>query len=89
MFVLMQAAMTTVQYRKRCFDKIEPTMAENKNLKAEIERLRRKLEVAEQEKAVQEAQNQNIILQLAQKEREKIRKLTCPHSRALNNTVIC
>ena len=76
--------MATAQYCKRCFDKIEPIVAENKDLKAEVERLRRQLEVTEQEKTVREAQNQNIIIQLRQKEREKTRKPTCPHFRALN-----
>ena len=54
--------MTTTQYRKRCFDKIEPIVVENKDLTAEVARLRQQLETAEKEKAVQEAQNLNVII---------------------------
>ena len=63
--------MTTAQYRKRCFDKIEPVMAENKDLTAEVAQLRQRLEAIEKEKAVQESQNLEIVVQLGQREREK------------------
>jgi len=39
MFVL-QGAMKTAMYRKRCFDQIEGIVAENKALSAEVDRLR-------------------------------------------------
>ena len=45
----MQAVMMTAQYHKRCFDKIEPTVAENKALTEEVARLRQKLEAIEGE----------------------------------------
>jgi hypothetical protein len=32
--------MKTLKYRKRCFDQIEGTVAENKALSAEVDRLR-------------------------------------------------
>ena len=54
--------MKTARYRKRCFDQIEGVVAENKELTAEVNRLREKLEAAEQEKTAQQSQTTNIIL---------------------------
>ena len=42
----MQNLMKTAKYRKRCFDQIEGITATNKELAAEVERLRRQLEAA-------------------------------------------
>ena len=53
----MQDLMKTAKYRKRCFDQIEGIMASNRELAAEVECLRRQLEVADQERTKQEAQN--------------------------------
>jgi regulator of replication initiation timing len=41
----------TAKYRKWCFDQIEPTFNENKELAAEVDRLREKLKAPEKEKA--------------------------------------
>jgi regulator of replication initiation timing len=41
----------TAKYHKWCFDQIEPTFNENKELAAEVDRLREKLEATEKEKA--------------------------------------
>ena len=46
----MQDLMKTAKYRKRCFDQIEGITATNKELAAEVERLRRQLEAADQER---------------------------------------
>ena len=66
--------MKTAKYRKRCIDQIEGIMATNKELAAEVERLRRQLEAADQERTDREAQNQNLVGQLNNKEREKTSK---------------
>ena len=47
--------MKTAKYRKRCFDQIEGITANNKELVAEVEHLRRQLETADQERAELEA----------------------------------
>ena len=46
----MQDLMKTAKYRKRCFDQIEGIAATNKELAAEVERLRCQLETADQER---------------------------------------
>ena len=66
--------MKTAKYRKRCFDQIEGITANNRELVAEVERLRRQLEAADQERTEQEEQNQNLVGQLNNKEREKTSK---------------
>ena len=63
--------MKTVKYQKRCFDQIEGITANNKELATEVEHLRRQLEAADQERTEQKAQNQNLVGQLNDKEREK------------------
>ena len=63
--------MKTARYRKKCFDQIEGIVASNKELTAEVERLRQRLEAANHEKMVQESQNQNMVVQLSNKERER------------------
>ncbi|XP_066358213.1 uncharacterized protein [Miscanthus floridulus] len=62
--------MKTAKYRKRCFDQIEGITETNKELTAEVERLRRQLEATDQEKTEREAQNQNLVGQLNNKEQE-------------------
>ena len=66
--------MKTARYRERCFDQIEGIAANNKELTVEVERLRQRLEVANHEKTVQESQNQNLVMQLSNKERERTSK---------------
>ena len=63
--------MKTVKYRKRCFDQIEGITANNKELAVEVEHLRRQLEAADQKRVEVEAQNQNLVGQLNNKEQEK------------------
>ena len=46
-------------------------MANNRELAAEVERLRRQLEAADQERTEQDAKNQNLVVQLSNKEQEK------------------
>ena len=60
--------MKTARYQKRCFDQIEGITASNRELAAEVERLRHQLEAADQERTEQEAQNQNLVIQLSNKE---------------------
>ena len=64
--------MKTAKYRKRCFDQIEGITANKRELAAEVERLHRQLETADQKRAELEAQNQNLVVQLNNKERERI-----------------
>ena len=49
--------MKTARYRKKCFDQIKGITASNKELTAEVERLRQRLEAANHEKMEQESQN--------------------------------
>ena len=53
----MQDLMKTAKYQKKCFDQIDGITASNRELVAEVERLRRQLEAADQERTEQEAQN--------------------------------
>ena len=66
--------MKTARYRKKCFDQIEGIVANNKELTAEVDRLRQRLEAADHEKTVQDSQNQNLVIQLSNKERERTSK---------------
>ena len=66
--------MKTARYRKKCFDQIEGIAANNKELMAEVDRLRQRLEADNHEKTVQESQNQNLVIQLSKKERERTSK---------------
>ena len=79
--------MKTAKYQKRCFDQIEGITANNKELVAEVEHLRRQLEAADQKRAELEAQNQNLVGQLNNKEREKTSKLSFYHSRCVTRVV--
>ena len=63
--------MKTAKYRKKCFDQIEGITASNRELAAEVERLHHQLEATDQERMKQEAQNQNLVVQLSNKEQEK------------------
>ena len=63
--------MKTARYRKKCFDQIEGITASNKELAAEVERLRHQLEAANHERTEQEAQNQNLVVQLSNKSRKE------------------
>ena len=58
----MQDLMKTARYHKKCFDQIEGIIASNKELAAEVERLRHQLEAANHERTEQEVQNQNLVV---------------------------
>jgi regulator of replication initiation timing len=79
--------MKIAKYRKRCFDQIEGITASNRELAAEVERLRHQLEAADQERTEQEAQNQNLVVQLSNKEQEKTSKLSFYHSKCMTRVV--
>ena len=66
--------MKTARYRKKCFDQIEGIAASNKELTTEVEHLRQRLEATNHEKTVQESQNQNLVVQLSNKEQERTSK---------------
>ena len=55
---------------------------------AEVEHLCRQHEAADQKTAELEAQNQNLVGQLNNKEREKISKLSIYHSRCVIRIVV-
>ena len=83
----MQDLMKTARYRKKCFDQIEGITASNRELVAEVERLRHQLEAADQERMEQEAQNQNLVVQLSNKEKEKTSKLSLYHNKCMTSVV--
>jgi cell division septum initiation protein DivIVA len=74
--VALQDIVKTAKYRKRCFDQIESTFNKNKELAAEVDQLREKLEAAEKEKAELEISRRNVVVQLSQKARERTGKLS-------------
>ena len=82
----MQDLMKTVKYRKRCFDQIEGITANNRELAAEVERLRCQLEATDRERTEQEAQNLDV--QLSNKEQEKTSKLSFYHSKCMTRVVV-
>ena len=84
----MQDLMKTTRYRKRCFDQIEGITATNKELTAEVERLRRQLEAADQERTERETQNQKLVSQLNNKELEKTSKVSSYHSKCRTCVVV-
>jgi predicted nuclease with TOPRIM domain len=78
--------MKMVKYHKWCFDQIEPTFNENKELAAEVDRQREKLKATEKEKAELETSRRNAIIQLSQKEHVRTGKLS---SRVFPSTEKC
>ena len=66
--------MKTARYRKKCFDQIEGITASNKELAAKVERLHHQLKATNHERIEQEAQNQNLVIQLSNKEQERTSK---------------
>jgi regulator of replication initiation timing len=63
--------MKMAKYHKRCFDQIQGISKDNKELTAEVDWLRKRLETAEKDQTELESQRLNAILQLGQKERER------------------
>jgi cell division septum initiation protein DivIVA len=72
--------MKMTKYCKRCFDQIETTFNENKELAAEVDWLREKLEATEKEKVELERSRGNAVVSLSQKERERTSKLSSHNS---------
>jgi paraquat-inducible protein B len=66
----------TAKYRKRCFDQIQGINNDNKELTVEVDWLRTWLETTEKIQAELESQRLNAILQLSQKEHERVGKLS-------------
>jgi regulator of replication initiation timing len=66
----------TGKYHKRCFDQIQGISEDNKELTAEVDRLRKRLEMAEKDRTEIKSQRLNAVLQLGQKERERIGNLS-------------
>jgi regulator of replication initiation timing len=66
----------TAKYHKRCFDQIQGISEDNKELTAEVDRLRKRLETAEKEQVELESQRLNAVLQLGQKEQERADNLS-------------
>ena len=60
----------------------------NKELVAEVEHLRRQLQTADQKSTELETQNQNLVGQLNNKERETISKLSLYHSKCVTRIVV-
>ena len=55
---------------------------------AEVEHLRRQLEATDQKRVELEAQNQSLVGQLNNKERERTSKLSLYHSRCVTRIVV-
>jgi regulator of replication initiation timing len=70
MFVL-QGAMKTAKYRKRCFDQIEGIVAENKALSAEVDRLRSEVGERVAEMSAQEERHLELARHLADQYRQR------------------
>jgi small-conductance mechanosensitive channel len=54
--------MKTAKYHKWCFDQIQGISKDNKELTAEVHRLRKRLETAEKDQAELESQRLNVVL---------------------------
>jgi regulator of replication initiation timing len=58
----LQGLVRTAKYRKRCFDQIQGIFEDNKELTAEVDRLRKLLKTAEKDRAETESQRLNVVL---------------------------
>jgi regulator of replication initiation timing len=56
--------MKTAKYHKWCFDQIQGIFEDNKELIAEVDRLRKRLETAKNDQVEIESQRLNAVLQL-------------------------
>jgi hypothetical protein len=66
----------TAKYQKWCFDQIQGIFEDNKELTTEVDRLCKRLETAEKDQMELESQRLNAILQLGQKEQERVGNLS-------------
>jgi hypothetical protein len=58
----LQGLVKTIKYRKRCFDQIQGISEDNKELTAEVDRLRKLLEMAQKDRAETKSQRLNVVL---------------------------
>jgi hypothetical protein len=58
----VQGLVKTVKYRKRCFDQIQGISEDNKELTAEVDRRRKRLETAEMDQTELEFQRLDAVL---------------------------
>ena len=68
---VLQGAMKTAKYRKRCFDQIEGVVAENKALAAEVDRLRSEVGEKVAEMSAQEERRLDLTRRLADQYRQR------------------
>ena len=62
-------------------------IASNKELAVEVECLRHQLEATNHERTEQEAQNQNLVIQISNKEQERTSKLALYHNECMTRVV--
>jgi hypothetical protein len=67
----LQGLVKTTKYQRLCFDQIQGIFKDNKALTAEVDHRHKRLETAEKDQTELESQRLNVVLQLAQKERER------------------
>jgi seryl-tRNA synthetase len=72
----LQGLVKTAKYQKRCFDQIQGISKDNKELTAEVDRLSKRLETAKKAQTELESQRLNVVLQLGQRERERVGNLS-------------
>jgi regulator of replication initiation timing len=72
----LQGLVKTAKYRKRCFDQIQGISEDNKELMADVDRLRKRLKTAKKDQTELESQRLNAVLQLGQKEWESTGNLS-------------
>jgi regulator of replication initiation timing len=72
----LQGLVKTAKYQKRCFDQIQGISKDNKELTAEVDHLRKRLETAKKDQTELESQRLNVVLQLGQKEQERASNLS-------------
>jgi regulator of replication initiation timing len=58
----LQGLVKTAKYHKWCFDQIQGISEDNKELTAEVDRLRKRLETAEKDQTELESQRLNAVL---------------------------
>jgi hypothetical protein len=68
----LQGLVKTTKYCKWYFVRIQGISEDNKELTAEVDQLRKLLETTKMDQTEIESQRLNVVLQLGQKERERI-----------------
>jgi uncharacterized protein YoxC len=72
----LQGLVKTAKYQKQCFDQIQGISKDNKELTAEVDRLSKRLETTKKAQTELESQRLNVVLQLGQRERERVGNLS-------------